>query len=200
MLANSADCPTTESTWQAEFETMLPALRRRLRGSFRFLSSEAREDALAEAVVHCLFGYIRLHAQGRAHVATAASLAFYAARQVKCGRPAAGGLNSRDVLSRYAQLRHGIEVERGAGAWIGELVTDPRSSVSDQVAAKLDVGAWWRTLSQRVRQIARDLALGGTTSEVAARHGVSASRISQLRRSLAESWASYQREPAVAAT
>jgi hypothetical protein len=45
-----------------------------------------------------------------------------------------------------------------------------------------------------MRQIAKDLAVGCSTSEVARKHGVTASRISQLRRSLEASWMQFQNE------
>ena len=62
----------------------------------------------------------------------------------------------------------------------------------------MDVGAWFATLTKRMKEIAKDLAFGCSTSEVAKKHGVTAGRISQLRRVLEESWAAFQRE-AVAA-
>ena len=49
-----------------------------------------------------------------------------------------------------------------------------------------------------MKQIARDLAYGFSTSEVAEKHGVTAGRISQLRRTLEESWAAFQQEAAPA--
>ena len=103
-------------------------------------------------------------------------------------------MNGKEPLSRYAQLGNGIRVERLDGKWIDALVEDKRAPVADQVAAKMDVGAWFATLSRRMKQIARDLAFGCSTSEVARKHGVTAGRISQLRRSLEESWAAYQQE------
>jgi hypothetical protein len=45
-----------------------------------------------------------------------------------------------------------------------------------------------------MRAIAKDLAFGLTTKEVAKKYGLSAGRISQLRRALADSWALYQTE------
>ena len=38
----------------------------------------------------------------------------------------------------------------------------------------------------------KDLAFGCSTSEVAKKHGLTAGRMSQLRRSLEESWAAFQ--------
>jgi hypothetical protein len=179
-----------QSQWQETFITMLPEIQQRLRRAFRNLDPAARDEAVAEAVVHCLLSYARLHERGRAEVATASTLAFYAARQVRRGRPAAGRMNGKEPLSRYARVKNGFQIERlhnysaRQDRWIDMLVEDKRASVADQVAAKLDVGAWFGTLSRRMRQIAKDLAVGCSTSEVAQRHGVTPGRISQLRRSL----------------
>ena len=60
------------------------------------------------------------------------------------------------------------------------MVEDKRATVADQVAAKMDVGAWFATLTKRMKEIAKDLAFGCSTSEVAEKHGVSAGRISQI--------------------
>ena len=104
-------------------------------------------------------------------------------------------MNGKDVLSRYAQGGNDFRAEFRSSSWLEEIVHDQRASIVDQVAAKLDVSAWFATLNgARTRQIAQDLAFGGTTSEVAAKHGVTAGRISQLRRTLEESWQTFQRE------
>jgi hypothetical protein len=49
-----------------------------------------------------------------------------------------------------------------------------------------------------MKEIAKDLACGFTTSEVAVKYGVTAGRISQLRRTLEASWAAFQQEAAPA--
>ena len=183
-----------DTDWQTTFLTMLPELEKRLRGAFRFLDPEAREESLREAIAHSLFAYVRLHEQGRADAATPSSLAWYSSRQVKRGRPAAGRMNGKEPLSRYAQLGNGIQIERLQSNWIDTLVEDKRAPVADQVAAKLDVGAWFATLTQRMRQIAKDLAFGCSTSEVARKHGVTAGRISQLRRNWKSRGGSFSRK------
>ena len=109
-------------------------------------------------------------------------------------------MNSREPLSRYGQLANGIRVEplqssrMYDGQWIGDLIEDRRSPVIDQVIARMDLRAWFATLSQRTSRIAKDLAYGFTTAEVASKHHVSASRISQLRRTLRQSWKAFQNE------
>jgi hypothetical protein len=189
-----------EACWQNSFLEILPEIKRRLRMAFCRLSEEAREEAMEEAIVSCLLAYARLYEQGRTASVTPSTLAWYAALQVKSGRPTVGSMNGSDPLSRYAQLENGIQIERLDSKWIDVMVEDKRAAVPDQVAAKLDVGAWFATLSRRMKQIAKDLAFGFSTSEVARKYGVTAGRISQLRRALENSWAEFQKEsvPAVA--
>jgi hypothetical protein len=105
-------------------------------------------------------------------------------------------MNGKEPLSRYGQISNDIQVERQPSNWIDMLVEDKRAPVPDQVAAKLDVAAWFATLTKRMKQIAKDLAFGCSTSEVARKHGVTAGRISQMRRILEESWAGFQGEAA----
>jgi hypothetical protein len=181
-----------ETTWQSSFVAMLPEIEQKLRLAFCRLDPEAREDAIEEGVVHSLLAYVRLVEQGRAEVATASSLAWYSSRHVRRGRPAGGRMNGKEPLSRYGQISNDIEVERQSGNWIDAMVEDKRAPVADQVAAKMDVGAWFATLTKRMKEIAKELAFGCSTSEVAKKHGVTAGRISQLRRSLEESWAAFQ--------
>lgn len=194
----------TDRNWQASFVVMLPEIEQRLRHAFRHLDSESRDDATEEGVVHALLSYVRLSEQGRAESASAMSLAWYAARRVNRGRPAVGRLNSREPLSRYAQLGQGIHVERlysyskRHDQWIDRIVEDGRAPVADQVAARMDLRAWFATLSRRTRQIAKDLAYGFSTSEVAKKHGVTAGRVSQLRRELYGAWRVFQGELAPA--
>jgi len=199
MIAISNERKDNETTWQTSFVAMLPEIQQRLRRAFRQLDPEAREDAIGEAVIHSLLSYARLHEQGRAKAASASTLAWYAALAVKRGRPAGSRMNGKEPLSRYAQVGNGIQIEQSHSNWLELLIEDKRASVPDQVAAKMDVGAWFATLSRRMKQIARDLAYGFSTSEVARKHGVSAGRISQLRRTLEASWAAFQQEAVPAA-
>jgi hypothetical protein len=198
MIAVNIELQDNETNWQSNFVTMLPEIERRLRRAFRNLDSASREESIAEGVVHCLLSFARLHDQDRAEAASASTLAWYAALAVKRGRPAGNRMNGKEPLSRYAQVGNGIQVEQRHGNWLDLLVEDKRASVPDQVAARMDVGAWLATLSRRMRQIAKDLALGCSTSETARKYGVTAGRISQLRRSLEASWMAFQNEAAPA--
>ena len=198
MIAINNERNGNETSWQTRFVTMLPEIQQRLRQAFRHLDAEAREDSIEEAIVHSLLSYSRLHERGRAESASPSSLAWYATLQVKRGRPAGSRMNGKEPLSRYAQLGNGIRIEQMQSNWIDEMVEDKRASITDQVAAKMDVGAWFATLTKRMKEIAKDLACGFTTSEVAMKYGVSSGRVSQLRRTLEESWAAFQQEAAPA--
>jgi DNA-binding CsgD family transcriptional regulator len=181
-----------ESSWQSRFLAMLPGIEARLRMTFRYLGTDRRDESISEAIAHSLFAYVRLYERGRADVATASTLAFYSSRQVKRGRPAVGRVNSKEPFSLYAQLGHNIKVEQLTTNWIDVMVMDKRASVVELVAAKLDVAAWFSSLPQRTKQIAKDLAFGCSTSEVARKYGITSGRISQLRRTLEVSWTVFQ--------
>ena len=194
MVADNNHSDERQSHWQRNFMVMMPEIQQRLRCAFRHLDPESLDEAVEEGLVHCLLSFVHLHERGRAEVASPSTLAWYSERQVKRGRPAAGRMNGKDPLSRYAQIGSGIQIERQLGNWIEAIVEDKRAPIPDQVATKMDAAAWFATLSRRMRQIAKDLAFGCSTSEVARRNGVTAGRISQLRRSLEASWAEFQQE------
>jgi hypothetical protein len=183
--------------WQDEFLKMLPEIEQYLSYVFRELRGDNRDDAIEEGIANCAVRYAGLSAQGRGHVCTAASLASYAALQVKSGRQVGCRMNVRDPLSRYAQVQKDITVERldryesKTSEWIQVMVEDRRTSIPDQVAFRIDVPAWLATLSRKARRIAEDLAMGTSTSEAARKHHVSPSRISQARRELYESWTEF---------
>jgi hypothetical protein len=192
MIAVRNERKDTETNWQKSFVSILPEIEQRLRSAFRHLDSASREESTADGVVHCLLSFALLHEQGRAEAASASTLAWFAALAVKRGRPAGSRMNGKEPLSRYAQIGNGIQAEQWHSKWIELLVEDKRASVLDQVAARMDVNAWFATLSRRMKQIARDLAYGFSTSEVAEKHGVTPGRISQLRRKLEVSWFEFQ--------
>ena len=196
MIVFNIECNKT--AWQVDFVAMLPEIEQKLGLAFCRLDPEARDDAIEEGIVHSLLAYVRLVEQGRAEVATPSSLAWYSTRHVKRGRPAAGRMNGKDPLSRYAQIGNGIHIERHPDDWIDTLAEDKRAPVPDQVAAKMDVSAWFASLTKRMKEVAKDLAFGCSTSDVAKKHGVSAGRISQMRRMLEASWAAFQNEASVA--
>lgn len=200
MIAHQKKSPdgAARQDWQPEFLELLPRIERQLRFAFRQLDAEAREEAVQEGIANCLRAFKRLHEQGRGERAFASSLARFAIRQINSGRQVGCPLNVLDPLSRYAQRAKGIRVERfrqhqtESGRWVSAMVEDRRAPIPDQVAMRIDVPAWMKTLTRRARAVAKDLALGNSTSEVARKYGVSPGRISQMRRELMDSWHDFQ--------
>ena len=83
-------------------------------------------------------------------------------------------------------------------AWKEAVIQDTRTApVPDIVAFRCDFSQWLASLSQRDRRIAESLAIGNRTGDVAKRFDVSAGRVSQLRRELAESWRAFVGEEPV---
>jgi len=188
----------THSTNEAGFEAMLPAIRASARRAFQSANPEAREELIAETVANAFCAYLRLVERGKEEVAHPTPLALYAIRQVRSGRRVGAKLNIRDVSSRYSQLAKGITVERlekldeAAGEWREVLVEDRHAGPAETAAARIDVAAWFRSLGRTKRRIAQTLARGETTGKVAQTFSLSAGRVSQLRRELAESWETFQ--------
>ena len=193
-----------ESTsWQQRFLQLLPRIRSQAQSRFRHLPPEAREEATAEVIASALVSYARLVALGQEDRAFATTLVRYAVAKFRAGRRVGCRLNGHDVTSDYCRQKNGVLVERldrcdeRSGNW-QELVVEDRNATPAEVAAtRMDVGAWLAQLARRTRQIAKDLARGYSTSEVACKHGISAGRISQMRCELEASWSEFQHEPVV---
>ena len=185
------------------FERMLPAIRRQALRRLRRLDPTAREEMLAEVVALAYEMFVALARRGRTDSAYATPLATYACRQALGGRHLGTPLNVNDVTSAYCRRRKGVQVQRldrfdrETGGWQEVLVEDRTANPADLAAMRIDFGEWIASLSRRQRRIAQALATGERTSRVARRFGVSAGRISQVRRELQQSWAVFQ-EPAAA--
>jgi hypothetical protein len=185
----------------AGFLAMLPAIRRYARQRFRHLRPAACEEAVAEAVAAAFSAYRRLTQLGRRDLIYATPLAKYAALHVRNGRHVGGQESSRDVLSRTAQLRRGFQVEsieqfdHQDRQWVaGIVVEDRRATPAEVAAARLDVADWLARLPKFKRRVAKTLGSGETTGATAKRHGVTAGRVSQMRREFERSWRLFQGE------
>ncbi|MCR9117620.1 MAG: hypothetical protein NXI22_11810 [bacterium] len=186
------------------FEELLPAIRKRAAVAFRTVPASEREDLVAEVVANAYTAYQRLVERGRADVAYATPLAMYAVKQIRSGRRIGTRLNSNDVTSKYAQRVKGIKVEQlnsiedSDGQWQCIVVEDKTAGPADIAATRLDFSVWLEALTPRVRRIAKRLATGETTKDVAHRFEISQGRVSQIRSELRKSWYDFQGELAVA--
>lgn len=196
--------PSSSSTTNDKFLTMLPAIQQQARLAFRARDPETREELTAEVVANSFCAYQRLVERGKQDVAHPTPLSKFAIRQICAGRRVGTKLNINDVSSPYARALRGIVVERldkfdpEDAEWREAVVEDRRAGPAQTAAARLDLSAWLQKLGRTKRRIALKLATGEATSAVARIFGVTAGRVSQLRQELKASWELFQNEPAVA--
>jgi hypothetical protein len=180
------------------FLDMLPRICSQARLAFHRLRPEHKDELVQEVVVNAYCQFVRLVRRGKANVAFATPLANYAIRQVIAGRRVANKSSLRDVMSPQARSTYGIVVERldvfdeEQCQWRQVLVEDRHAGPAEIAAARIDVAAWLHSLSPRNRRIAKILAMGETTTDLAQRLSLSRPRVSQLREELKASWEKFQ--------
>lgn len=188
-----------------QFLAMLPAIEHAARVAFRKFDPAERDELTQEVVANAYCTFVSLVRRGKQHLAFPSALADYAIKHVHAGRRVGARFSTRDVMSRAAQRRWSIRVESlsqfdgSAGGRKLVLLEDRTAGPAETAAARIDVGAWLRSLPGRNRRIAKLLATGETTNAAARRFRLSAARISQLRWELEQSWVQFQGEPTVAA-
>ena len=178
------------------FLDMLPSICSQARRAFRQLRPEHKDELVQEVVVNAYCAFVRLVRRGKTDAAFATPLASFAICQVISGRRVGAKLSPQDVTSLRAKAL-GIVIQRldafdeEQGQWREVLVEDRHATPADIAAARIDVAAWLRSLSPRNRRIAKTLALGETTTDVARKFNLSRPRISQLREELRASWEKF---------
>ena len=173
------------------FLAIKPVVERHANVVFRHLRPVDLEEAVAEAVAAAFVNFLRLTLRGQNPMQFSSVMATRAAQHVKQGRLTGNKMNSSDVLSLSARLRRGfrLQFESGDGEnWAEAFTDDAHTPIPDQVSFRCDFPRWLATLTERDRRIACYLALGNSTNWVASRLGISAGRISQVRRKLQRSW------------
>jgi hypothetical protein len=190
------------------FLVLLPRIELHARIYFRFLLPDRKEEAVAETIALAWRWFVRLAERGKDATRFVSALASYAARAVLSGRRLCGQLPARDVLSEVAQRRHGFSVQalpqstrhpfeevyasvqgqRHIDALEEMLRDNSVTPPPDQAAFRIDFAAWRRTRTQRDRRLMADLMVGEGTSHVSRKYGITAGRVSQLRREFHDDW------------
>ena len=142
--------------------------------------------------------FASLTRRGKDPAGFVSTLALRSSQAVRAGRRLTRADSARDVLSPVARRRHGFTIT-GLGRMsrldprLAEVLADnTRTPVPDQAAFRADYPRWRAGFRRRDRKVLDALAAGGRTAEVARRFGLSAGRVSQLRRRFAESWDDFQ--------
>jgi hypothetical protein len=186
--------------WQVGFLAVLPAVQTHAKIRFRHLRADRREEAIQEAIAFACVSYQRLVYQGKLEALRASTLAEFAVRRVRGGRFAACRQHSQDVLGPSAHQRHGFDVRsltpsrEDQDGWQATLIECRRVLPSDMAAFRIDLEQWLRSFTPRTRRIITTLASGERTAAVAEQFGLTAGRVSQLRRRYERHWLAFQGE------
>jgi hypothetical protein len=205
MLTTNVPDAVVRTSPHEGFLPLVPIVERHAHVVFRHLPAVEREECACEAVAAAFLAYLSLTARGQDPFQFPSVLATRAAQHVQADRHVGGSLNRQDVLSPVAQRSQGFTVQSlqqlthvQHEAW-WEAVTDTAQTPPDKAAAfRVDFPAWLGTRTDRDRCLIRDLAAGERPTDVAARYGLSRSRISQLRREYEQDWLRFQGELPVA--
>jgi hypothetical protein len=197
--------PLATGQMHAGFLSILPRIELHGHVYFRYLKCpDRREDAVAEMIALSWLWFVRLAGKGKDATRFPSALASYAARAVRAGRKVAGKDRAGDVLSPVAQSGCGFAVgtlpdhSTLSGNPLEEALTDnTKSPIPEQVHFRIDWPCWLATRTDRDRRIVADLMLGERTSGVAARHGLTPGRVSQLRVQFRDDWLAFLGEEGI---
>jgi hypothetical protein len=180
-----------------QFLSILPRIERHANIYFRHVKClQKRADLIAETIAHCWKWFCDLAGRGKDATRFPATLAYVATRHVKNGRRLCGAEPLDDVMSSRAQHRHGFfvqglpsyETAEGNNEALDALRDNTQTPPPDQAAFRIDFPAWRRTRTERDRRVIDELMRGERTKDVSKRHGLTAGRISQLRRDFRHDW------------
>ena len=169
---------TTLDAAHNAFTSLVPDFTRIASAAFRRRDPESREEAVQNTLALTWHAFHAMIEQGRGdEPGILKSILWYAVQQTRAGRtlPAGGESKPKDVY-KYAR-RGRFKIERIDFQEFAEMERD----VPEQVSFRIDVPAFFATLNDRQRLMAEALALGETTSAVAAAFGVTAGAVSQFR-------------------
>jgi hypothetical protein len=190
--------PSNLAELQRVFVTIMPRIEQHGHIYFRHKPHDRREELIAEMIALSWRWFVRLTQRGKDPTEFVSALATYAAKAVNAGRRVCGMEKPKDVLSPVAQKHHGFSVGKlpdfstlGTNPLMEALIDNTQTPVDEAAAFRIDFPAWLSRLDDRRRRIAEDLMIGERTLDVANRHGISSTRISQLRREYREDWTRF---------
>jgi hypothetical protein len=160
------------------FADQLPDMQRFAARRFHYLDAEKREEAVQNTLALAWKSFCKLFRQGRANAGILKSVMWYAVRKTQCKQVAQDKAKAKDAMNYRDRGKVKFEPVDLNGL-IGR-----NTSVLDQVSFRMDITAFLGTLKPRHRMLAYELASGMTPGEVAERHGLTPSGISQFRRRL----------------
>ena len=191
---------TTDTSWQTEFVAhVAPVVDRWARARFKNYRREKRAELVQNSICLAFQYYASLAKRGRTQLVSASALARRAVQHTKAGRRFGSSQAKRDALAHLGTNEEVRKLADNAFSTIGQnvhwssAIIDPKyANPSDLATVRIDATTWIDSMSPKLRAIAKALASGEATMDVAERFGLSWGRISQLRRELVTSWERFQ--------
>jgi hypothetical protein len=197
------------------FLVLLPTIETHGRIYFRHLKPNRKEEALQEMLALAWARFLRLAQRGKDALEFLATFNDFLVRAVSNGRRLMGTEKAKDAMCVRTQKRRGFKVEplpaatrasydslystvhgqREHDAFEERLCDNTLTPVPDQAAFRIDWSAWRQTQTERDCRIIDDLMAGERTLDVSRKHGLSAARVSQLRRQLHDDWQEFCEVP-----
>jgi hypothetical protein len=184
--------------WRAEFEQLLPKIETSARFTLRQYGwrGEKLDEGIAEATALAFQGFVSMKTRGVETTDKIGPLARFSAKQVVGGRHLAGQERSKDAMSVVAHRNGGFttqafpEHDSTAGENPGlDALIAKRESPAEAAAFRMDASTWLERMPPRKRAVVESMMEGHTGKELAAMHGMSEGRVSQIRSEAAEEWA-----------
>ena len=171
---------TTTPDARTVFTSRLPEIECLAGSHLRHHDPDAREGAVQNSVVLAYRYWLRLAERGKTGDECFKSAVWWAAIHTKQVRKGGGCARVKGkCVMDYARRRKGDVAFQGGvnlNHFIGQTASIPAA-----VAFRVDTAAFMGTLNGSDREIARDLAAGMGTTEVARKRGVTPAAISQFR-------------------
>lgn len=211
-MLQSNSQPPQSTDLHVRFQLILPRIQLHAQVCFRHLRpGPRRDDAIAETIGLAWAWYVRLVRRGKDPHQFSSALPTFAVRAVRSGRCVCGQEKSKDVLSPFAQHKHGFAVEYLPSSTVHpheqiystvggqhlmdayeERLHDNTVTPPDEAAAfRIDWPAWLLTRTERDREIIEHMGRDERTQDLARKFGASPSRISQLRRAFHDDWLTF---------
>jgi len=208
--------PDTLARVQQDYLDALPRIHRHAEINFgRIRDPGRRDDAIQDVIGIGWKHWLAAIKKGKDPNEFVSAVADFAVKQVRSGRKVTGQERAKDAMSPVAQRRKGFAVKTLPNSLakpyevicgdpngqekmdaVEERLTDNTiTSPPDQAAFREQWRLFLEELGPKKRPIVEDMAGGEDTNTLAAKHKVTAGRVSQIRREAAQVWRGLEREP-----
>lgn len=177
-------------------DEIYPIIKKTIPRTVKPIGSEDSAELIQDAITSAAMMLDSAEKNGKA-LPSFRSVAYYSIQRSKIGRRSYGD-NRSDVLSAGFLLQNegrvfsldlslGEEATQDDSFSLHDMLADKRDDAGELCAKKLDWETFLKKQPKIIRRIIEAVSMGVKNQDIAAKHGVSAARISQIKRDIAES-------------